>query len=187
MGVLQTVIPKKQYGHIIILAAVLFVSCQKAPDTAQGSSSGASEAQTSERSEAEVTVDTVLWVQLQKDLDSSKLKTGDHFSGEIAEDVLVGGKPVIPKGSKVKGRVTNSAVAEAQGSAGLLSVVLDSVDVHGKNYGVSTKPVTLQGVPLQQALPPDSANKAATDVKSAYAPKNGILQFFLTSPLRVRT
>jgi hypothetical protein len=188
-GVLQSVISKKQYGHIIILAAILFVSCQKAPDAAQGSSTGAShvEAAASQRSEAEVTADTVLWVQLQKDLDSSKLKTGDHFSGEIAEDVLIGGKPVIPKGSKVKGRVTNSAMAEAQGSAGLLSVVLDSVDVHGSDYALTTKPVTLQGVPLEQALPPDSANKVATDVKSAFVPKKGILQFYLTSAIRVRT
>lgn len=176
----------KQYGYFVILAAVSIVSCQKTPDAAQSSSPAATATQTSERSEAEVTPDTVLWVQLQKDLDSSKLKTGDHFSGQIAEDVFVGGKPVIPKGSPVKGRVTNAAVAEAPGSTGLLSVVLDSVDVRGRNYEVSTKPVTLQGVPLQQSLPVDAANRAATDVKSAYAPKNGILQFLMNS-IRVRT
>jgi hypothetical protein len=177
----------KQYGYFVILAAVSIVSCQKAPDAAQGSSTAATATQTSERSEAEVTPDTVLWVQLQKDLDSSKLKTGDHFSGQIAEDVFVGGKAVIPKGSTVKGRVTNAAVAQSPGSAGLLSVVLDSVDVHGRNYDISTKPLTLQGVPLQQTLPVDAANRAATDVKSAYAPKNGILQFFLMNSIRVRT
>lgn len=187
LGVLQSVIPKKQYGHIIILAAVLLVSCQKAPDAAQSSSSGANEAETAQRSEAEVTADTVLWVQLQKDLDSSKLKIGDHFTGEIAEDVLVGGKPAIPKGSKVKGRVTNSTTAQALGSAGLLSVVLDSVDVHGRSYNVTTKPVTLQGVTLQHTMPNQPANKVAADVRSAYAPKNGILQFFLTNAVRIRT
>jgi hypothetical protein len=186
LGVLQAVIPKKQHGHIIILAAVFLLSCQKAPDAAQGSGPRASETQAPQRSEAEVTVDTVLWVQLQKDLDSSKLKDGDRFSGEIAEDVLVGGKPVIPKGSKVKGRVTNSSVAQAQGSAGLLSVVLDSVDVLGASYTVTTKAVTLEGVPLQHTMPNEPANKVTTDVKSAYVPKNGILPFFLSSPLRVR-
>jgi hypothetical protein len=183
------VIPQKQYGHIIVLAAVLLVSCQKAPDASQGSGSRAyqAQAQAAERTEAEVTADTVLWVQLQKDLDSSKLKTGDHFSGEIAEDVLVGGKPVIPKGSVVRGRVTNSTTAQARGSAGLLSLVLDSVEVHGRTYDVTTKPVTLQGAPLQHTMPNQPANKIATDVKSAYAPKNGILQFFLAGPVRVRT
>jgi hypothetical protein len=179
--------PKTRYGYSIILAAVSVVSCQKTPAGPQSSGPApTAEAPAAQRSEAEVTPDTVLWVQLQKDLDSSKLRTGDHFSGEIAEDVLVGGKPVIPKGSKVNGRVTNSFTAQAQGSAGLLSVVLDSVDVHGTNYDVTTKPVTLQGVPLQQSLPNDRANKVATDVKSAYAPKNGILQFFLSSPVHLR-
>ena len=171
---------KKQYGYLVILAAVSLVSCQKTPDAAQGSSTAATETQTAERAEAEVTPDTVLWVQLQKDLDSSKLKTGDHFSGQIAEDVLVGGKPVIPRGSKVKGRVTNAAVAQSTGSAGLLSVVLDSVDVHGRNYDISTKPVTLEGVPVQH-------ERTSTPVDSAYAPKNGILQFFLVNSIRVRT
>lgn len=171
MGVLQSVSLIKQYGYLVILAAASIVSCQKTPGAAQGSSTSATETQAAERSEAEVTPDTELWVQLQKDLDSSKLKTGDQFSGQIAEDVLVGGKPVIPKGSHVQGRVTNAAIAQSPGSAGLLSVVLDSVDVHGRNYDISTKPVTLQGVPLQQG-------RASTPVDSAYAPKNGILQFF---------
>lgn len=176
---------KKQYGYIVILAATSVVSCQKAPEGAQSSGPATTEAQTAQRSQTEVTADTVLWVQLQKDLDSSRLKTGDHFSGEIAEDVLVQGKPVIPKGSKVKGRVTNSAVAHGAGSAGLLSLVLDGVDIRGRNYEVATKPVTLQGAPLEQPLPSDSSNKAATAVKGAYAPKNGILQFFLSNSVRV--
>lgn len=178
---------KKHYGYFVILAAACFLSCQKAPERAQGSGEATTEAQAAQRSETEVTADTVLWVQLQKDLDSSKLTQGDQFSGEIAEDVLVGGKPVIPKGSKVKGRVTNSAVAQATGSAGLLSLVLDGVDIRGRRYQVATKPVTLQGTPLEQPLPSDSSNKAATAVKGAYAPKNGILQFFLSNSVRVRS
>lgn len=177
----------KQYGYLVILAAVGIVSCQKTPDGTQSSGAAATDAQTAQRSETEVTTDTVLWVQLKKDLDSSKLKTGDHFSGEIAEDVLRDGKPVIPKGSTVKGRVTNSATAQAQGSAGLLSLVLDSVEVHGRNYDLTTKPVTLQGTPIPQSMTSDSSSKFATDVKSAYAPKNGILQFFLANSIRVKT
>lgn len=182
--------PNKHYaGYIVILAAVSFVSCQQATQTAQGPGASPSAAPDAgaRNAETEVPASTVLWVQLQKDLDSSKLKSGDHFSGQIIEDVILNGKPVIPKGTPVKGRVTNSSTAEGKGSAGLLSLVLDGLTLRGTHYDLNTNPLTLQAAPLEQDLLADKANKAVTDAKNAFVPKNGILQFYLANAVRVKS
>ncbi len=181
------VIVHKHYGsYIIVLATAGLLSCQKAPDAAQGASSASPEAQSAQQSETEIPASTVLWIQLQKDLDSSKLKTGDHFSGQIAEDVILNGKPLVPKGTAVKGRVTNSETAREKGGAGLLSLVLETLTVRGTSYTIATSPVTLQAAPLTEDVPKNDSGKAVTAAQNAYAPKHGILQFFLSSAVRVK-
>lgn len=167
--------------YILVLAPVILLSCQPA---AHGPEASPAAGQSSQQpSEVEIPANTTLWVQLQKALDSSKLKSGDQFSGEIAEAVLIGGKPVIPKGASVQGRVGDSQSAQGQGSAGQLSLQLESFTVSGKTYNVKTAPVTLQAAPLQ-ANPGNTPD--AKDVKNAFVPKNGVLQFFLSEPVRIR-
>lgn len=169
------------------MAAVTLISCQRAQDTSQssGTAAPASSAQASEQHEVEVAASTVLWIQLKKDLDSSKLKTGDAFSGIVAEDVILNGSAAIPKGTSVKGRVTNSQTAQEKGSAGLLSLVLDSFTVHGTTYNITTSPVTVQSATLEQDVSKDT--KVGADTANAFVPKKGILQFFLANAVRIKT
>lgn len=68
---------------------------------------------------------TVLWVQLKKYLDNSRLNVGHRFSGQIAEAVVLNGKDVVPKSAAVEGHVSNKQTAQTQGSSGLLSLELD--------------------------------------------------------------
>ena len=179
---------KHYASYILVLAAVVCASCQRAQETSQSTGTAAASSDAGSASETEVPASSTLWVQLQKDLDSSKLKTGDHFSGTIAEDVVLNGKPVIPKGSSVKGRVTNSATANTQGNSGLLSLVLDSVTIKGTSYNLITTPTTLQGPTVEQNLPTnDKSNKAVSAAASAFAPKHGILQFFLANAVKVKS
>jgi hypothetical protein len=182
------VIRKKTYaGHILVLAAVTLISCQRAQEPAQSTGTGApaSSTQALDQHEVEVPASTVLWIQLQKDLDSSKLKTGDHFTGTLAEEVILNGSPVIPKGTSFKGRVTNSQTAQEKGTAGLLSLVLDSFTIRGTTYNTTTNPVTVQSATLEQDVPKDT--KIGADASNAFVPKKGILQFFLANPVRVKT
>lgn len=179
-------IQKNPYaGYILILAAASFISCQRTQESAQSTATGAPAAEATQQHEVEVPASTVLWIQLHKDLDSSKLKTGDHFSGEIAEDVVLNGGPVIAKGTSVKGRVTNSQTAQDKGSAGLLSLVLDSFTRRGTTYNIVTSPVTVQSATLEQSVSKDT--KVGADTTNAFVPKKGILQFFLTNAVRVKT
>ncbi len=112
----------------------------------------------------DIPANTALWVELEKALDSSKLKVGDHFTGALAEAVVLGGRDVIPKGAKVKGRVTNKANPEA------LSLELDSLAFKGGEYQVKANPVSLEAA-----------------AGHAFAPKQGILQFFLAEPLHIKS
>jgi hypothetical protein len=48
---------------------------------------------------------TVLKVSLSDTLDSSSSSVGDHFMANLSEDVLSNGITLLPKGSKVRGRV----------------------------------------------------------------------------------
>src|SRR5207245_3242203 len=49
---------------------------------------------------------TALKVKLENNLTTFSNKAGDPFSGRVTEAVTVGGKTVIPIGTRVQGRVT---------------------------------------------------------------------------------
>ncbi|MGA8153088.1 MAG: hypothetical protein WB952_19210 [Terriglobales bacterium] len=59
---------------------------------------------------------TSLKVRLENALSTTSSKSGDTFSGRVTEAVLLDGKPVIPVGATVQGRVTQ--VSEPRRIAG---------------------------------------------------------------------
>ena len=176
---------EKYAGYIIVLAAVVLLSCQKAPERAESGTPPAANGQDSARSETEIPANTPVWVQLEKALDSSKLKVGDHFTGTLAETIVSNGRDVAPKGATIKGHVTNTQSAQGQGSAGLLSLELDTLLVRGTDYQIKANPLTLEAAPLQAGT--DGSNPVAPAVANAFAPKKGILQFVLAEALRVKS
>lgn len=175
----------KYARHILVLATVVLVSCQKAPERAESGSPAAADGTSGARSETEIPANTAVWVQLEKALDSSKLKVGDHFTGTLAETIVMNGKDVVPKGATIKGHVTNKQSAQGEGSSGLLSLELDTLGVRGTDYQIKANPLTLEAAPLTAAT--DKSNPATTAVENAFAPKNGILRFILTDGIRVRS
>ena len=175
----------KYAGHILILAAVILVSCQKATERAESGTPPASDSQSGARSETEIPANTAVWVQLEKALDSSKLKVGDRFTGTLAESIVLGGRDLVPKGATIKGHVTNTQSAQGQGSSGLLSLELDTLTLRGTDYQIKANPLTLESAPLQAGT--DKSNPATPAVENAFAPKKGILQFVLAESLRVKS
>ena len=177
----------KYAGHILVLATALLVSCQKTPDRAESGTPAAADGQGqgSARAETEIPANTAVWVQLEKALDSSKLKVGDPFTGTLAESIVLNGRDLVPKGSAIKGHVSNRQSAQAEGSSGLLSLELDSMALRGTDYQLKANPITLESAPLQGDS--DKSNPIGRDVKNAYAPKKGVLQFVLAESLRVKS
>lgn len=176
--------------YLPILAAVGLLSCQKTPDRTEGAPRTTQTAQTTAPGptdgEVEIPANTPVWIRLEKTLDSSKLKAGDHFSAALAEAIILNGKEVIPKGARVKGKVTSSATAQGSGTAGQLALELESVSHRGSSYALKTNAAALEAEPVKTNVDA-SGSKQLESTKSAVAPKNEMLQFILAAPVRVKS
>ena len=71
-------------------------------------------------------------------------KAGDTFSASLADPVVVDGKTVLPKGTKVRGRIeTLEEPGRVKGKAEI-SLVLTQLVRNGKTYAIATHPFTAQ-------------------------------------------
>jgi hypothetical protein len=74
-------------------------------------------------------------------------KAGDTFSASLADPVVVDGKTVLPKNTKVRGRIeTLDEPGRVKGKAAI-SLVLTQVVRNGKTYAIATHPFTAQAEP----------------------------------------
>ena len=69
---------------------------------------------------------------------SKDAKVGQPVAGTVAQDVIVGGKVVIPKGSAAKLSVSSVQASGRLSTPGKLYVRLRSVTVHGKAVAIAT-------------------------------------------------
>ena len=65
------------------------------------------------------------------------------------------------------------------------SLELDGLSLRGIDYQVKANPVTLEAAPLTSN--PDKSTPATSAVENAFVPKKGILQFFLSEAVRVKS
>ena len=89
--------------------------------------------------EAIVPAGTPIVMTLDQSVSSKDARTGQKVDCTVAQNVVVGGKTVIPKGSK-----GSCSVASVQASGHLktpakLWLKIDSIEVNGKTYTVSTR------------------------------------------------
>lgn len=172
----------KNARYCIVLAAVVLVSCQRAPashETSDGSSAAPAAGQPSSQ---EIPANTVFWVRLGKDLDTTRLKAGDHFSAEVSSPVVLNGKAAIPERTPVQGDVVEAQTATHQGSSGRLTLKLTSFRLGLRSFPIQTEVLTLQSPAVQTA---DSGSVARHE-GDAFAPKNENLQFIISAPVSLR-
>jgi hypothetical protein len=87
---------------------------------------------------------TTLTVIMIDPVGTDTSKPGDKFTASIGEPVVVNGKTVIAKGTKVQGRVdTVDEPGRVKGRAGL-SLVLTQLIRRDKVYSIATEPFTAQ-------------------------------------------
>lgn len=80
-------------------------------------------------------------IRLGETLSSKRNNSGDAFSGTVAEPVTVNGQTLIPAGASAAGTVADAkALGRFKGGA-MLRIVLNSINVNGKNYKVETAAV----------------------------------------------
>jgi hypothetical protein len=82
---------------------------------------------------------TNLTVTLSTSLDSGKNNAGDTFTGNISEDVVVGGKTVLARGTPVQGKVVSAEGAGKVKGVGKMSLTLTEATVGGKTVALETK------------------------------------------------
>src|SRR5262249_21713615 len=98
-------------------------SAQAAPAQAQTSANTAASANAAaqaEQANAALASGTAMNAALNSPIDSKKAKVGDSVTAHTTEAVKADGKPVIPKGTKLVGRVTQAstrAKGEAKGES----------------------------------------------------------------------
>ncbi len=93
------------------------VSAKEGEATATSSGTGSANAGT-KQADASLTGGTELTATLNKPVDASKNRPGDEVTATTAQDVKSAGQVVIPRGSKLIGRVTKAQHRSKGGSAG---------------------------------------------------------------------
>ena len=102
---------------------------------------------------------TAISATVGQTLASNKNHVGDTFAARLSTPVQVEGKTVIPKGTKVVGRVVKVKNKE-------LKVTLASVELHGKSYELETNSVAQSAKNQRKNNAKDSAKtKGKTDTK----------------------
>ncbi len=142
------------------LLVVLLLACGKSPQstdqpeaaapgsTAAPGTGGAAAAKPGEKPGATTAAASTvpagehIVIRLGETITSKRNNSGDAFSGTVAEPVSVGGKVLIPEGSGATGTVTDAKPLGKFKGGAVLSVVLNSVTVNGKNYKIETAAVS---------------------------------------------
>lgn len=78
-------------------------------------------------------------VTLDQSVSSKDARVGQKVDGSVAQDVAVSGKTVIPKGSRVSLSVASTQASGHLKTPAKLWLKIDSIEVSGKTYTVSTR------------------------------------------------
>jgi hypothetical protein len=107
---------------VSFLAAVLFsIAC-----LAQNSADTQAAASATPKASVTVPPGTTVLVELSKPLDAHKANPGDEVAAKVTEDVKSDGKVVLPKGSKVMGKVTQAQGRAKGQDQSVLGIAFDS-------------------------------------------------------------
>ena len=123
---------------------------------------------------------TAISATVGQTLASNKNHAGDTFAAKLTTPVQVEGKIVIPKGTKVVGRVVKVKDKE-------MKVTLASVELHGKSYELETNSVAQSAKNQAKNSPKDSAQaKGKTDIKDVTTlPAQSQLSFKLAKAVTI--
>ncbi len=126
---------------VLLLGCAAFAHAQTQTQSSAPATSGAAHrSSTAHSARAPITVPsgTPINVVLNEEVSSKTAKVGDKISASVADNVVVGGKTVIPKGAPATIHVTNAVPSGRLSTPAELDFKLHSVNVKGRTYLVST-------------------------------------------------
>lgn len=135
------------WGILLLAVMVSMTGCAKPAgeesaggDAAASGSSGSSGSAVRTPARAPVTLatGTELEIRTIDALSSKTAKAGDTFTATVENPITVDGRPGIPRGARVSGRVTNAVPSGRLKQRAELWVTLTSVEVNGRRYDLNT-------------------------------------------------
>jgi hypothetical protein len=145
----------------LVFGATISASQMRAQNGAV-TTQGKAQAQSDESAKPEsVAPGTTIKAELSQSVDSKKAKPGDLVTAQITDAVKVDGTVVLPKGTKVMGKIVKSTARSKGDPDSVLAVRFDRADVKGK--GEVPLPATLQALAADaraNAVGPDDLQPA---------------------------
>jgi hypothetical protein len=86
-----------------------------------------------------------LTVTVDQEVSTKTNTNGDHFAASLAEPVTVDGNEVLPRGTRVRGTVTQAAQAGHIKGSAVLTITLESISANGQSYAIHTNSYTEDG------------------------------------------
>jgi hypothetical protein len=77
-------------------------------------------------------------VRLNQTIDTRSARPGDRFSASLDAPILAGERCILPSGTPVSGHVVSAKPAGRLRGRGSLAITLDSFQLNGKSYPIST-------------------------------------------------
>jgi hypothetical protein len=93
---------------------------------------------------------TQLQVRLSQPLSASRNHSGDRFETVLDQDVEVDGNVVIPRGTAVTGRVTDSDPSGRIKGRARMSLALSEIALGGQTYPIRTNTLALEADPTKK-------------------------------------
>jgi hypothetical protein len=144
----------------LVFSATIGASQMRAQNGA--TTAGSTQAQSGESAKTEsVASGTTMNAELSQSVDSKKAKPGDLVTAQITETVKADGSVVLPKGTKVMGRIVKATARSKGDPDSVLAVRFDRAEIKGK--GEVPLPATVQALAADaraNAVGPDELQPA---------------------------
>jgi hypothetical protein len=118
---------------------------------------------------------TILKVVLTEALGTDKSSPGDHFSGSLAEAIVINGRVLFPRATKVRGRVYDVREPRRMNGGALLHLVLTEISEDGRRIAITTNHLVTRG----------DEGVAGTEGHDIHLAASSHVDFVLASPVEM--
>jgi hypothetical protein len=92
-----------------------------------------------------VPANTAIYVRLRQSISSATAQSGQNFSAELDEPLVVEGQTLAPKGAPITGEVVAARDSGHLHNSGYLRITLSSITLNGKTVPLQTNSVFVSG------------------------------------------
>ena len=118
---------------------------------------------------------TILKVVLADAVSTDRSSPGDHFSATLAETLVIDGKTLFAKGTRVRGRVFDLREPRRANGGALIHLVLTEIIHEGKSIAITTN----------RLVTTSDENVIGTRGRDIHFAINARLDFVLATPVEI--